>query len=427
MDEYSEDGFANRDSPVAVVDFGEPSGLSAAEDSDNASPAERKRRSTLRKHASNIKEAFKKGHKRSESNSSFSIQDRLLEKYTKASIPKKCNHANECRLLQQVIPTEDTSTGREQDPHAPDHTAAPPFHLATMSANFRRFNSRIGVVFVFQVKVAHILSWRKWSHTVSLLAAYTFICLDPYLIFVLPFLGVLLVLLIPSFIARHPAAPTTVASNFQYSPTGPPLAPAPTVKPVKELSKDFFRNMRDLQNSMEDFSRVHDQLIALLNPPTNFSDEPLSSTVFLFSFAATCFMFVASHLIPWRFIFLAIGWAVICIGHPAIQAKIQSTHEEHVVPHEKEAKSWLDNWIARDIILDSAPETREVEIFELQRLSMTTGEWESWVFSPTPYDPLSAARIKTDRPQGTRFFEDVEAPEGWEWEREEVGARPLES
>jgi hypothetical protein len=165
---------------------------------------------------------------------------------------------------------------------------------------------------------------------------------------------------------------------------------------------------------MEDFSRVHDHLIALLTPPTNFSNEPLSSTMFLFCFAATCFMFMASHLIPWRFIFLGIGWALTVLGHPAIQAQMQNTHDEHVAPREEQAKSWLDNWIARDIILDSTPETREVEIFELQRLS-AAGEWESWLFSASPYDPLSATRIKSDRPQGTRFFEDVQPPEGWEW------------
>ncbi len=34
---------------------------------------------------------------------------------------------------------------------------------------------------------------------------------------------------------------------------------------------------------------------------------------------------------------------------------------------------------------------------------------------PTPYDPLSPARIAGDRPRGTRFFEDVQPPEGWEW------------
>lgn len=283
-----------------------------------------------------------------------------------------------------------------------------------MSTNFRRFNSRIGVVFAFQIRVERLLSWRTWSHTLSFLAVYTFVCLDPYLLTVLPLLGLLLVLLIPSFIARHPAAPTTVATHFKYNPAGPPLAPAPGVKPVKELSKDFFRNMRDLQNSMEDFTQVHDQLIAFLGPPTNFSNEPLSSTIFLFTFAATCFMFVASHLIPWRFILLAAGWGVTILGHPTVHGHMQRTHEKHVVPHEEQAKSWLDTWIAEDIVLDSTPETREVEIFELQRLS-AMGEWDSWLFSASPHDPLSAARIKSERPQGTRFFEDVQPPEGWEW------------
>lgn len=37
------------------------------------------------------------------------------------------------------------------------------------------------------------------------------------------------------------------------------------------------------------------------------------------------------------------------------------------------------------------------------------------MFSPTPYDPLSPQRISGDRPKGTRFFEDVAPPSGWEW------------
>ena len=37
------------------------------------------------------------------------------------------------------------------------------------------------------------------------------------------------------------------------------------------------------------------------------------------------------------------------------------------------------------------------------------------MFSPTPYDPLSPQRISGDRPKGTRFFEDVAPPRGWEW------------
>ncbi|KAJ5054242.1 uncharacterized protein L3040_000522 [Drepanopeziza brunnea f. sp. 'multigermtubi'] len=399
MDEFTHDAFANRDSPIPVIRFDALNDLS--EEVDDRTDDVESKRDQIHRHGKDVKENMKKVQQKTSEKGS-SMQDRLLEK-----------------LLQQVIPSEDLSSSRAEASSTQGFSTRPSFSLPAMSANFRRFNARIGVVFVFQAKVIRLLSWNTPTHTLSFLAIYTFICLDPYLLTVLPFAVILLALLIPAFIARHPAPPPAITTSshtasFGYSASGPPLAPAPTVKPVKELSKDFFRNMRDLQNSMEDFSRAHDKLIAILTPPTNFSNEPLSSTLFLFAFFVALTLFIASHLLPWRFLFLAIGWTVTCSGHPTIQRQLVTTHKQHVAPREKEAKSYLESWIARDIILDSAPETREVEIFELQRLS-SAGEWENWLFSSSPYDPLSETRLSSDRPKGTRFFEDVQPPPGWEW------------
>lgn len=89
-------------------------------------------------------------------------------------------------------------------------------------------------------------------------------------------------------------------------------------------------------------------------------------------------------------------------------------HKQHFVEHSLAAQSWLNVWTSHDIILDSAPQTREVEVFELEKLS-SVGEWEPWLFTPSPYDPLSESRIRGERPRGARFFEDVRAPQGWEW------------
>ncbi|KAI6752806.1 hypothetical protein HG530_013558 [Fusarium avenaceum] len=333
-----------------------------------------------------------------------SLQDRLVEK-----------------LLQQVIPTDgddQSDVHFEGDEQEATHTERPNFNITTMSYNFRRFNARIGVVFKFQGRVERILSWKRASHTLSLLAVYSFVCLDPYLLCVLPIAILLLGVFIPAFLARHPAPPKGTLSSEQsvgYSPQGPPLAPAATVKPVKELSKDFFRNMRDLQNCMDDFSRGHDQVVALLVPVTNFSDEALSSTLFLFLTAGGIFMTVAAQIIPWRFIFLLSGWAIVGMGHPYIGRLLAAAHRERLKPQEAKARSWLDSWISSDVILDSSPETREVEIFELQRKTSGGGEWEPWLFSPSPYDPLSQARIAGERSRGSRFFEDVMPPDGWEW------------
>ena len=167
---------------------------------------------------------------------------------------------------------------------------------------------------------------------------------------------------------------------------------------------------------MDDFSTIHDAVLRTVTPLTNFSNEALSSTIFLFLFIATCLLFIVSHLLPWRLVCLLGCWTAIALGHPSIQQLLLSNHEEHLAPHARTARSWLDAWISHDIVLDAPPETREVEIFELQRRKGgQNGEWESWMFSPGPYDPLSPQRISGDRPKGTRFFEDVAPPRGWEW------------
>src|SRR5579871_112282 len=92
------------------------------------------------------------------------------------------------RLLQQVIPVEDLSKSQETEsfPTTQIYVERPAFNITTMSNNFRRFNSRIGVVFLFQARMIRVLSWKTWSHTISFLAVYTFVCLDPYLLPVIP-------------------------------------------------------------------------------------------------------------------------------------------------------------------------------------------------------------------------------------------------
>jgi hypothetical protein len=177
--------------------------------------------------------------------------------------------------------------------------------------------------------------------------------------------------------------------------------------------------MRDLQNSMDDFSILHDTTVSLLAPPTNFSDEPLSSSLFLFLTTITFVLLLSSHILPWRLIFLVAGWAGTLFSHPTIQSTFLNAHASHIVPREQALQSRVDTWISSDIMLDTAPETRDVEIFELQHRSLgskrASEEWESWIFSPSPHDPMSAERISGDRPKGTRFFEDVQPPRGWEW------------
>lgn len=218
--------------------------------------------------------------------------------------------------------------------------------------------------------------------------------------------------MVPAFLSRHPPSEKNHPTDT-FAIRGPASAPPRNIKPAPEMSKDFFRNMRDLQNSMEDFSVIHDRLIALIGPLTNFSNEQRSSAVFLMIFLAACMLFIISNAMPWRASFLIGGWLVACSLHPSAAQLYYTVKEEKLVTDGRDLSMQFWNWTMEDIALDEDPEMREVEIFELQRHQ--DEEWQPWIYCNSPYDPLSPSRISGDRPKGTRFFEDVQPPNGWEW------------
>lgn len=258
-----------------------------------------------------------------------------------------------------------------------------------------------------------LFSWEQPSHTLSFLVIYTFCCLDPALLLALPLLACLFFIMIPAFLARHPSPPSSEPGDvFQLQ--GPASAPPTTIKPAPDMSKDFFRNMRDLQNSMEDFSVVHDQVVSVIGPITNFSNERLSSLVFIAIFLASCLLCFSANAIPWKAVSLAAGWIMIGSAHPYIAATAMKVIGPELSKRQNAGVIHAQNIAEKDIALDEPPESRQVEIFELQRCH-DDNDWQSWVYSPSPYDPQSPRRISGERPKGTRFFEDVLPPKGWEW------------
>ena len=146
----------------------------------------------------------------------------------------------------------------------------------------------------------------------------------------------------------------------------------------------------------------------------DISETAFTSGVFLFTFIISCALFVFAKYLPWRVMSLLTVWAAFLSGHPSLKGVIASVWAQ-VAPKERAAAEKVDWFAHRDITLSAVAETREVEIFELQRLT-SAGEYEPWVFSPSAYEPLSPGRISDERPQGTRFFEDVRCPHGWEWD-----------
>ncbi|KAA8621767.1 Pex24p-domain-containing protein [Pyrenophora tritici-repentis] len=403
------ESFANRDAPIPVVQVQHAS--------NDGTPTETKGKSR-RLSASKLKHKLEHLGENIKGDSSNRMGDKMMN-----------------MLLAQVLPSEDlsdnsspgTPTPSGTTPHIKDrrsraYVERPSFSIPTMSSNFRRFNSRIGVAFIFQNRLIRLFTWAQPTQTLSFLFVWTFICINPYLLPVLPLASGMFFVMVPSYLTRHPEPvgnPMEVdADLWRGSLSGPPLADAKTIKPAPEFSKDFFRNMRDLQNCMEDFSRGHDAVLSFITPLTNFSNENLSSMLYLILLVVSVLLFITAHLLPWRAIILVLGYIMTALGHPAIQELIATPEtEKFLTEAEQQSRTFLLTISRADIELETSQETREVEIFELQYRALhdQDGEYEGFIFSPSPYSPLSPSRISGDRPRGTPFFEDVLPPRGWRW------------
>lgn len=331
----------------------------------------------------------------------------------------------EARLLESVMPNEEVIP-EVQTTSDKSTLNKPNFSLAIMGASFRRFNARIGVVFVFQENLTHLIAWTHPTHTISLGLVLTFLILHPMLIPAVPGVIALFGILIPAYLTRHPAPVAQSLPQLAASLDGPPLAPAKTIAPASDFSSDFMRNMRDLQNVMTDFSDGHDAIVSLVAPATNFSDEARSTAIFLVIVFVCGALSLFSQFLPWQPLILTTVWLLLALGHPKVQVFIAEHYDSTIRPTTSSLRQRFEQWVARDIVLDGTAETREVEVFELQRRrgAASSGpegsrgviEYEPWVFGPSSWEPRAPARVAGDRAKGTRFFEDVAAPEGWEWQ-----------
>lgn len=348
--------------------------------------------------------------------STSSLQDRLFDSLMSTMLPAGAEGGSddEDEGVTNTVVSKDKAKGKRKDSKASKDVARPNFSPMLMGQYLRRFNARIGVVFVLQNEIGHLCTWRRPTATLSFLAIYTLLCLQPHLLLALPLFGMLVVVMIPAFIARHPTPENDPRLEPQYK--GPPSAPPSRLQPAEATSRDFWRNMRDLQNIMEDFSRGHDAVNRYLAPYTNFSDEGLSSLIFVLVFVVMNLALVASAMVPFQTIALLAGWTVTIAGHPSATAVLTSSDRVSQARRQlTSAQEWLRRCIDADIALDSPAERREVEIFELQRHDLYADEWEAWLFSASPHDPLCPARLSGARPRGTQFFEDVQPPSAWAW------------
>ncbi|KAG4306482.1 hypothetical protein PORY_000470 [Pneumocystis oryctolagi] len=240
-----------------------------------------------------------------------------------------------------------------------------PFSLHVLTQNFRKLSSRLGIIFQTRDTLASIFQWEVPSKTLSFMCIYTILCINPSLVLLIPTTVFIFGFLLPSYEARYP-------SDFNSS-----LLNKETMTPKKSQAngkqsegRDFTIDMRNIQNSISDYTRFYDKISDFLLKYTSFHDEKASSTVFLLCVIISFFLILFSHWIPIRLIFLLCGWVLILSRNLDVQKTIKVLTEEYKKNQLKHSKFLLNydfiyNWIDYNYIPpEISRKVITVEVFE---------------------------------------------------------------
>ncbi|ODV63459.1 Pex28p [Ascoidea rubescens DSM 1968] len=99
------------------------------------------------------------------------------------------------------MPNKDKLQSRINDPLRKN---TPELSIKLLFKNIKKLMDRAGSIFEFQYLIIQIFTWNDPIITLNSLIIYTYCCLYPYLILMLPLLYLLLVIMLPSYSYRHP-------------------------------------------------------------------------------------------------------------------------------------------------------------------------------------------------------------------------------
>lgn len=335
-------------------------------------------------------------HSGSEHPHSPSLVDRVLEKLAASYFPTFENHKGPFTKRIQRQKTRDAFS----------------FHAS--SENFKGMTSRMSVVHNTYYIMVELLTWKQPSATLSLLFVYSWICLNPRLLAILPMVAVYFGILVPAYTVRHPPEHLPGLQNNPVVADGPPLHdPFPT-SPAAEMSDEFFLNVVDTQNFMGQYVMIYDFVAEILDRHFLFTDETHSTAICFFvllSIAGVYFLSPVFKFIPWRQLSMVIGWFIFlipCIVENNLLTTVINTYR----PKFDEFVSTSECLEKEEFISDSPFENRQVEIFEYQSFDKDHNVWVNPQYVSSSFGVLmNDSSCQTS----AASLQDIEPPYDWKF------------
>lgn len=333
------------------------------------------------------------------------LTDKLIEKLLHISLPSSND------MTSNIIETR-VEAGRNR----------PRLSVPLMSKNFIQLNSRLSGPFMLIDQIIKIFDWTSPAYTLSVLSLFTYTVLNPLpTLTSIPVFYLLFGIMVPKYLEIHKPEPLDTFGSNPIPAQGPPLMKAQINKPAPEFTKEFILNLTDLQNHMILYIATFDFINGILNKFTCFTNENISSPIFLFLLTIGCFniLYIDSLIfwIPLKIILLIVGWSFTIIMHPNFRDYYFSIiYSEDTRIRILTITNKIERWFNNQFQCTESREQRQAAIFELQKFNEKDKSWELFGYSPDHYTLFSVSRIsETPMEKHTIFLDLVKPPIEWEW------------
>ncbi|RKP29193.1 hypothetical protein METBISCDRAFT_31834 [Metschnikowia bicuspidata] len=396
-------------------------------------------------------------------NASFSKEERDLilcmalsaEELHRSRSPDNTHFVD--RLLEQLMVNAPVHSSAD----AAASPASRPLSVVHLVSNMRRLSCKMGAALTLHYGVVHVLSWRNPPQTLVALVAYTCMCVWPHLAVCIPLLVVLFGVVLPAYLHRHPMCVPELfpvkkrgRSLFQFlSEPGSPSIFSDYLKSGSVVERDadwlffdsdrlsqieqlstvlsahhkdksksaksqmaFLMNTRLLQNLISDFLDALDCGESMVTNVLCFKNERLSTAVFYAVAALTLVVFFLGRYTPWRPLFVCAGWAVLGAFHPGAKDALVAWRRVQRRVSAPETCRALESLEFENILVDNQPETRIVEIYELQCKDVFKHEWTPYAYTRRMFDWKDTVRVSGQIPHGVDLLLKVLPPKEWKFD-----------
>lgn len=180
---------------------------------------------------------------------------------------------------------------------------------------------------------------------------------------------------------------------------------------------EFVVSLRDLQNATTATLSLSKSIEKFVYGTAGFKDEIHSTIVFLKYLLCCCTLGLLSKLVNWSFFISLILWFTMIATHPKVKRKISVYRKKGGANEQVDIKK---DETALKVILDEAPEIKEVEVFEIYKQGITPRHWEFYKISNQVFDPLDKYRKLQQQPPGVSKLDDVLPPKTWSFDGNSV-------